>query len=636
MRRRLLGFALALCMALSMLPSFAIADETAPADNAVSVLGMGLTAARDNQELSFAGNQWLILDADTATDGSNGIAVIAKDVVGEIAYNETGFSGTWESSNAKTWVSDYTDKTFNEAALSYIKTIKKSADTGVYFGSNWGGDALNNEKVFFLSAAEVYQIFGANAIDGMAVEKQGGWLLRSVCTDSDILVGGVSDVGFVGTPHAAANWGARPAFNIDGTKVVMTSANTADAKTANGLTAIADAAVSSWKLTLLDETRSFQATAKNATENQLNYTDWKVSVEFSGAAAGENEYVSAAITDQMGKTVYYGHIATNTASGTVDVAIPQGLSGLYTLHIFSEQCNGVNKNDFASADVEIPLTVKDSMGSKVDNWGLTLEGNIHASFNVTADNAGSLADATIKATVNEKTVTAKVTENASISVDVAAAEMMDTITVQVISDDGTPGAEYKYSVYKYGQYILSDTSGQYSSEQKEMVRTMLNYGGKAQEYFGYNTGSKADKNISVTETAPPSEVSDIGDARASDQIVYYGATLNAKSKVGVRFYFKLKAGVTAQDVGITVDGSNAVLRLAFDDVYYVDANNIMPQDYRKSITVKSGEMEIQYSPFHYISRMYHSATSTDRLKDLCRAMYTYHIAAQQMSSGENS
>ena len=55
----------------------------------------------------------------------------------------------------------------------------------------------------------------------------------------------------------------------------------------------------------------------------------------------------------------YGNIAQSSASGTASVTIPGGLAaGDYTLKVFSEQCNGDKKTDYASDFQDISLTVE--------------------------------------------------------------------------------------------------------------------------------------------------------------------------------------------------------------------------------------------------------------------------------------
>ena len=81
-------------------------------------------------------------------------------------------------------------------------------------------------------------------------------------------------------------------------------------------------------------------------------------ISYSGAQTGDNEYVSVLLCDNNDNILYYGNIAQNSASGTATLDIPSGLAvGNYTLKVFSEQCNGDYKTDYASAFQDIDLKV---------------------------------------------------------------------------------------------------------------------------------------------------------------------------------------------------------------------------------------------------------------------------------------
>ena len=75
--------------------------------------------------------------------------------------------------------------------------------------------------------------------------------------------------------------------------------------------------------TLLDGSRSFTATAQLSGAVAPGA---QVAVSYSGAGAGGQEYVSAAILDSGGNWLYYGAIAQNSASGTASVTVPEDLA----------------------------------------------------------------------------------------------------------------------------------------------------------------------------------------------------------------------------------------------------------------------------------------------------------------------
>ena len=146
----------------------------------------------------------------------------------------------------------------------------------------------------------------------------------------------------------------RPAFNLNLNSVLFTSA-AVGGKPDGGLTEVPEYSGNEWKLTLLDSSRSFAVTEKTA-DADPNDT---ITLNYSGATTGANEYISAIIADNNGAQ-YYGRVAQPTAeSGTVEIKIPSDIApGNYTLKVFSEQYNGDYKTDYASNFTDIALTVE--------------------------------------------------------------------------------------------------------------------------------------------------------------------------------------------------------------------------------------------------------------------------------------
>lgn len=82
--------------------------------------------------------------------------------------------------------------------------------------------------------------------------------------------------------------------------------------------------------------------------------------------------------------LYYGNIANNSASGTTTLNIPSKLSlGSYKLKVFSEQCNGDYKTDYASDFQTINLTI------------LPKETTPNAAFTATGVDCGTLSNVDI-------------------------------------------------------------------------------------------------------------------------------------------------------------------------------------------------------------------------------------------------
>ena len=122
-----------------------------------------------------------------------------------------------------------------------------------------------------------------------------------------------------------------------------------------GLTEVSKYSGNEWKLTLLDSSRNFAVTETTVSGDPGD----TVTLHYTGATAGINEYISVIIADNNGAQ-YYGRVAQPTeATGTVEIKIPSDIApGSYTLKAFSEQCNGEKKTDYASNFTDISLTVE--------------------------------------------------------------------------------------------------------------------------------------------------------------------------------------------------------------------------------------------------------------------------------------
>ena len=155
------------------------------------------------------------------------------------------------------------------------------------------------------------------------------------------------------------------------------------------MTPISEYSGNEWKLTLLDSSRNFAVTEKAVS----GAPDDTVTLHYTGATTGINEYISAIIADNSG-TQYYSRVAQPTAeSGTVEIKIPSDLApGDYTLKVFNEQYNGDYNTDYASNFTDIALTVENQPD---EQFSLTPGGRYYfdlSAMNIPGTANGSLPD----------------------------------------------------------------------------------------------------------------------------------------------------------------------------------------------------------------------------------------------------
>ena len=312
----------------------------------------------------------------------------------------------YEGSNAQLWCKMATNpsyKAFTDGELSAMLDTTKSDPE--YAGKNHrdkvyaaAEDILVNDKVFFLSAEEA-----ANADYGF--EEEGKliayynsaateWWLRSAITDPDTKsVGAVTysnTYGWELCPKLAIEHApARPAFNLSKNDVlfVCTADGVKTGTVGSTLTAIESNLSSEWKLTLRDESRNFRVSETEAEK----FAGGTLTLHYTGAQTGDNEYISAIFYDADGKAAYYGMLKklTADAEGSVELTVPAELDeGEYKLVLFNEQYNGAKQTDYASRFCTVTLTV-DNTASVLSGFAVSRASDSTASVTFTASERGS-------------------------------------------------------------------------------------------------------------------------------------------------------------------------------------------------------------------------------------------------------
>ena len=369
MKKRILSILLTLCMMLCLTPISVFAEEVGSEGSAAIQLGAdAISVLSKNVNTATAPTVYFGQNHDNnpaawrviGYDGS-GVASSHGDIT-MLAANNMGLS-KFGASNA------YADSALKEAidALADKLTAKetdavekRTLASGNYDGENTdgvAGPAVSNAVFWPLSSKE------ANAVNNdlrvVDPEHPGWassyWWLRSPDEDdSTAYVAGRGEVRYYGGYSTSKEFGVRPAFDLNLDSVLFASA-AVGGKPDGGLTEVPEYSGSEWKLTLLDSSRCFAVTEKTADAAP----DDTVTLNYSGATTGANEYISVIIADNNGAQ-YYGRVAQPTAeSGTVEIKIPSDIApGDYTLKVFNEQYNGDYKTDYASNFTDIALTVE--------------------------------------------------------------------------------------------------------------------------------------------------------------------------------------------------------------------------------------------------------------------------------------
>ena len=372
MKKRILSILLTLCMMLCLTPISVFAEEVGAEGSAAIQLGTEVLNKNVNTATAptvyFGQNHennpaaWRVIgyDGNGVTSSQGDITLLAAGAMGVIPFVDTILNNEYAPSNLKTAIDALAKKLTTEENAA----VKKRALTsGSYDGENTdcvAGGQVDNAVFWPLSAKEAIAVNN----DLRALEPAHpnwvttAWWLRSPGSDKYHLAVVRSDGSVQYSGHTILIFNnhrtVRPAFNLNLNSVLFASA-AVGGKPDGGLTEVSEYSGSEWKLTLLDSRRNFAVTEKTVSAAP----DDTVTLNYSGATTGINEYISVILADNNGAQ-YYGRVAQPTAeSGTVEIKIPSDIApGDYTLKVFNEQYNGDYKTDYASNFTDIALTVE--------------------------------------------------------------------------------------------------------------------------------------------------------------------------------------------------------------------------------------------------------------------------------------
>ena len=375
MKKRILSILLTLCMTLCLTPISVFAEEVGSEGSAaiqlgadaLSVLSKNVNTATaptvyfgQNHENNPAAWRVIGYDGSGVASSHGDITMLAAGAMGVIPFVDTILYNEYAPSNLKTAIDALAAKLTTEENAA----VKKRALTsGSYNGENTdcvAGGQVDNAVFWPLSTKEAIAVNNdLRALDPAHPNwVESSWWLRSpgsktfyvaiVSSDGSVQYSGIS------IRKMNNHLTVRPAFNLNLNSVLFASA-AVGGKPDGGLTEVPEYSGNEWKLTLLDSSRNFAVTKKAVSAAP----DDTVTLNYSGATTGINEYISVILADNNGAQ-YYGRVAQPTAeSGTVEIKIPSDIApGDYTLKIFNEQYNGDYNTDYASNFTDIALTVE--------------------------------------------------------------------------------------------------------------------------------------------------------------------------------------------------------------------------------------------------------------------------------------
>ena len=234
-------------------------------------------------------------------------------------------------------------------------------------------------------------------------------------------------------------------------------------------------------------------------------------------------------------------------------------------------------------------------------------------------------------------------------VPVYAKQMNDNVTIWFTNKDGNKvkfktgsGKDVTESGYSYSvaQYISNKWGGD-NVELSQLVRSMRYYGIYAQLYFNYETdlaeailagtGPMNDVDISLLE---PYVYVKAGTAPTGLSVASFSLTL--EDDVRINYKLNVADGIKFSDYTIKLDGNNVTPVKASDGYWYIYKSNIAAKDLdtMHELVISDGNKTIsyKYGALTYCYNMISKSGTADTLKNLCKAIYWYNVAADNYLS----
>ncbi len=539
--RKSISFLMSMLMFLGMIP---FSTGIAYAEERNSITSLDKLQAKEYIYMGVQGSglqgagkeiKWRVLDKNANNGNTDGLFLLSEELLGSGSnggveyYKSFSFSRIkWKKSDAKEWCKEFSGETsgtktsFDNRELDAILSTNKSDEeyiqtSGYMVVFEEENNILNGDKVFFLSAKEADKIYFTN-MDERKAEYDGvakGWWLRSSSSPNP---GIVNENGELNTRSKDNPLPARPAFNLEKSKVMYISP-AEDGKNRDevgALEKVEPTNTTEWKLTLKDSERGSFTASKSKQDGM------EVTINYDNAKTGENEYLSAVVTDELNTEIkYYGRIKHLKEDSDKEGIAKIDLNGKFEnrdkLFVFNEQYNGDKKTDYSSDRKEIEgisvkkfynvlLSVNDSTMGELTQASVP---NVEDGTDITTnENQLTVGNTVVTANPNQgyrfkewKDVptNGKVTNHILvIAVFEAAPQQPEKYTVTVTSNNETMGTVSKSKVENIAKDTMISKSGNELTVGTEKITATAKSGYRFKEWTGIPTNGTVTGNVAVT------------------------------------------------------------------------------------------------------------------------------------------
>lgn len=295
--------------------------------------------------------------ADNQAYTGAALFMLSENTLFSTKFCETADNNNWLTSNLRSEMQSKIFPSDSEELKYVLKTTKKDTaekiSTDMYI-IPFAESQLSEDTLFAPSARETEQYLGSS-YDNKKSGDAAAWWLRSPRSVAS-LVGYIMSSGEPLDTEVNTSEKVRPALNLNLSSVLFTSAAT-NGKSKSALSANGNNTTGEYKLTMKDSARgAFTASTTAVSGNSLT-------VSYTNAKTGANEYISAMIVNADKKVTYYGTLRNaESESGTATLDLTGiTLADTDEIYIFNEQINDDKKTDFSSELRKITRSVAPSV-----------------------------------------------------------------------------------------------------------------------------------------------------------------------------------------------------------------------------------------------------------------------------------
>lgn len=265
---------------------------------------------------------------------------------------------------------------------------------------------------------------------------------------------------------------------------------------------------------------------------------------------------------------------------------------------------------------------------------LLLEDDLTMRYNVTLAEGESIADYTVRFTMNGKSTTVSSSEIYNgkyvFAFSKIAPQMIgDKVKAELIKDGEVISVIDDYSILDNVNWLLANNP---SEELRTLLLDLLEYGAKAQEYTGYKTDAPVNEGKTPENVYTPTEADDVRWITDSTSDAIYaisaGVRFDSANKIFVKFHADTLEGVTAK----FGEAAAEIVSLGNGN-YMAYSEGIYATDFDAEIIFTlslNGEavQSLGYSVNSYAYAMYGNNSA---MADLALAMYRYGVSAEKLN-----